>query len=55
MDIKPDLLNGTIWTRETTWPDAVKAEVEAHSDPIRDGVYQVRLGDTRDRDPLIRG
>jgi hypothetical protein len=55
MDINPDLLNGTIWTRETTWPDAVKAEVEANSDPIRDGVYQVRLGDTRDRDPLIRG
>jgi hypothetical protein len=44
-------LDGVIWTRETTWPPGAKAEVEAHSKEIRDGVYQVRLGDTRDRDP----
>jgi hypothetical protein len=47
-------LDGVIWTRGTTWPADVAAQVEAHSEEIRPGVYQVRLGDTRDRDPLAR-
>ena len=49
-----DPLDGVIWTRGTTWPADVAAQVEAHSEEIRPGVYQVRLGNTRDRDPLAR-
>jgi len=45
-------LDGTIWTRETTWPPGIAAQVETHSDEIRPGVYQVRLGNTRERHPL---
>ena len=47
-----DLLNGIVWTRQTLWPPAIAAQVEAHSAEIRPGTYQVRLGDTQDRDPL---
>jgi hypothetical protein len=49
-----DSLDGVIWTRGTAWPAGIAAQVEAHSEEIRPGVYQVHLGDTRDRDPLTR-
>ena len=44
MDIKPDLLNGAIWTPRTSWPPGVASQVRAHSAEIRPDVYQVRLG-----------
>jgi hypothetical protein len=50
MDINPELLNGAIWTDQTSWPPRVASQVRAHSAEIRAGVYQVRLGNTLDRD-----
>ncbi len=44
MDIKPDLLNGAIWTHQTAWPPDVVSYVKAHSTEIRPDVYRVRLG-----------
>ena len=52
MDINPALLNGAIWTHQTSWPPGVASPVRAHSTEIRPGVYQVRLGSTPDRDFL---
>jgi hypothetical protein len=49
-----DPLDGVIWTRGTAWPANIAAQVKAHSEEIRPGVYQVRLGNTRDRGPLAR-
>ena len=55
LDIRQlDSLEGVIWTRGTAWPADVAARVEAHSEEIRTGVYQVRLGNTRDHDPRAR-
>ena len=55
LDIRQlDSLEGVIWTRGTAWPADVAARVEAHSEVIRPGVYQVRLGNTPDRNPLAR-
>ena len=39
-----DLLDGVIWTPETTWPTAIESEVQAHSREIRDKVYQIHGG-----------
>jgi hypothetical protein len=47
-----DPLDGIVWTPHAIWPPAIAAQVEAHSAELRPGVYQVRLGDTRDRNPL---
>ena len=52
MDINPDLLNGAIWTHETSWPPGVATQVRTHSTEIRPDVYQVRLGNTLERDFL---
>ena len=49
MNIDPELLNGAIWTHQTSWPPGVASRVRAHSTEIRPGVYQVRLGNTHDR------
>jgi hypothetical protein len=45
-------LDGVTWTRETTWPPGITRQVEEHSEEIRPGVYQVRLGDALDRSGL---
>jgi hypothetical protein len=52
MGINPDLLNGVVWTDQTSWPPGVASQVRAHSTEIRAGVYQVRLGNTPERDFL---
>ncbi len=54
MDIDPDLLNGAIWTGQTSWPPGVRSQVKAHSTEIRPDVWQVRLGNTLERDFLAR-
>ena len=47
MNINPHLLNGAIWTHQTSWPPGVAGRVRAHSTEIRPDVYQVRLGNTQ--------
>lgn len=43
------VLEGVVWTEETTWPDGVREQVQPpQSDEIRPGVYQVRRGSGRD-------
>jgi hypothetical protein len=44
-----DALNGIVWTHQTVWPPRIADQVQAHSQEIRPGVYQVRLGDRPDR------
>jgi hypothetical protein len=39
-----DVLDGVIWTRATTWPSSIGAQVKENSEEIRNGVYKVRLG-----------
>jgi hypothetical protein len=39
-----DLLDGVIWTPETTWPVTMENQVRAHSRQIRESVYQVHSG-----------
>jgi hypothetical protein len=48
-----DAVDGITWTRETTWPTAITADVEENSYEIQPGVYQVHLGDTRARHMLL--
>ncbi len=48
-----DALDGITWTRETIWPPAITGDVEEHSYEIQPGVYQVHLGDTRNRHMLL--
>lgn len=48
-----DAVDGITWTRETTWPSAITADVEENSYEIQPGVYQVHLGDTRARHMLL--
>jgi hypothetical protein len=48
-----DAVDGITWTRETTWPPAIAGHVEENSYEIQPGVYQVHLGDTRDRHMLL--
>lgn len=45
-------LDGITWTHETTWPPGITGQVRQNSAEIRPGVYQVRLGDARDREAL---
>jgi hypothetical protein len=51
----PDVsvLEGVVWTEETTWPAGVLGEVRAQSEMIRDGVYQVRGGTEREPAGLV--
>lgn len=46
----PDLtvLEGVIWTEETTWPPRMEGEVRSCSDVIGEGIYRVRNGSERD-------
>ncbi len=44
-----DVLAGVTWTKQTIWPDEVRAVVEDRSTPIRPGVYRVCGG--REHDP----
>jgi hypothetical protein len=46
-------LDGVIWTDQTTWPPGIASEVRVHSDEIRPGIYQVRLGDAPARHALV--
>lgn len=39
-----DVLDGVVWTRETTWPPGIVDQVEEHSDEIGFGVYRLRVG-----------
>ncbi|MGH3224853.1 MAG: hypothetical protein ACRDPY_40275 [Streptosporangiaceae bacterium] len=48
-----DLLDGIIWTLETTWPPEVANGVRSRSRQIGPGVYQVRGGSERDPLDLI--
>jgi hypothetical protein len=43
-----DVLDGVIWTPETTWPPGVRERVRQRSRPIGPGVYQVCGGSERD-------
>ncbi len=47
-----DALDRTIWTRQTTWPPSIADQVEARSEEIRPGVYQIHFGNTSDRHAL---
>lgn len=49
-----DVLDGVIWTRQTSWPPGIADKVREQSDEILDGVYQVRIGNTPDRSDLTR-
>jgi hypothetical protein len=40
-------LHGVTWTRATTWPSAVAAQVLAHSAEERPGLYRIRVPYTR--------
>jgi hypothetical protein len=48
------VLDGVIWTPQTTWPPGIAARVGKLSDEILRGVYQVHIGDTPDRTGLTR-
>lgn len=43
-----DVLAGVLWTQETIWPQDMRHLVEARSEEIRPGLYQVRGGTERD-------
>jgi len=43
-----DVLDGVIWTPETTWPPGVRERVRQRSRPIGPGIYQVCGGSERD-------
>jgi hypothetical protein len=47
-----DALDGITWTRETTWPTEIAGDVEENSYEIKPGVWQVHLGDARNRHAL---
>jgi hypothetical protein len=47
-----DVLDGVIWTPETTWPPGVAHGVRSRSREIRPGVYQVCSGSERDPSKL---
>ena len=50
-----DVLDGVIWTHETLWPSvAIKGQVEAQSEEVHPGVYQVRVGRAPDHSSLTR-
>lgn len=36
-------LDGVTWTRETTWPPAIAARVQAHSAELQPGVYTIHI------------
>ncbi len=48
-----DVLDGVIWTGQTTWPPSITDQVRACSREIRPGVYQVGQGNDPDRSALI--
>lgn len=48
-----DMLDGIIWTPETTWSADLAAEVRYQSDEIRPGVYQVRGRSEREPANLV--
>ncbi len=39
-----EVLNGIIWTHETTWPSNIAGPVHARSEEVQPGVYQIRIG-----------
>ena len=47
-----DVLDQIIWTRQTTWPPRIADQIEARSEEIRPGVYQIHFGNTSDRHAL---
>jgi hypothetical protein len=47
------VLEGIMWTEETTWPPGVHEQVQLRSREIRPGVYQVQGGSERDPSELI--
>ena len=47
------VLEGVVWTEETTWPPGIRGEVQAQSEVIREGVYQVRGGSEREPAGLV--
>jgi hypothetical protein len=48
-----DALDGVLWTNQTTWPPSIANQVRVHSQEIRPGVYQVRLGNTPGQHSLV--
>jgi hypothetical protein len=48
-----DALDGIIWTNQTTWPPGIADQVRVHSQEIRPGLYQVRLGNTPGQHSLV--
>jgi hypothetical protein len=49
-----DILDGVIWTLQTTWPPGIAEKVRRQSDEIMPGTYQVHTGETHDRNGLTR-
>jgi hypothetical protein len=47
------VLEGVVWTEETTWPDGIREQVQSRSLEIRPGVYRVHGGSERDPSELI--
>ena len=47
------VLEGVVWTEETTWPPGVREQVQSRSREIRPGVYKVQGGSERDPSQLI--
>jgi hypothetical protein len=48
------VLNGVIWTQQTTWPAETAADVRRQSEVIAEGLYQVRIGTANDRTDMTR-
>lgn len=48
------VLDRVVWTAQTTWPPGIAGRVREHSRETRDGVYQVRIGRSPDRDTILR-
>jgi hypothetical protein len=47
------VLEGVVWTEETTWPPGVREEVRRRSREIRAGVYQVGGGRGKELAKLV--